>query len=116
MPTVQPTPHDPATGEPIREQGTRVGVQAARFLLPAVLLLAAAVAAVLGSETLTILFALAAVIAFVADRIVRYGLASNGERTEDRARRETMQREGHWPGEPPVEQTITTDRPDDPRS
>ncbi|MGX6447930.1 hypothetical protein ACVU7I_07680 [Patulibacter sp. S7RM1-6] len=115
MPTVPPTPHEPATGEPIRDKGRRAGLQATRFLVPAVFLLAAVVAAIAGSETLTILFALVAVIAFIADRIIRLGLASNGDRSVERGRRERMQREGHWPGEPPVEQTVTTDRPDDPR-
>ncbi|WP_320670685.1 hypothetical protein [Patulibacter defluvii] len=72
----------------------------ARVGLPLALLAAAVVALIAGSSGLAGIFAAVAVIAFVTDRIIRLAIGSQRDRDHERAARRTLEREGHWPGEP----------------
>lgn len=73
----------------------------ARVGIPLLLLIAAAIARILGSGGLAAIFAMVALVAFAVDRIVRLGLTSQRDRDEERTARRTLRREGHWPGELP---------------
>ncbi|MDX8151530.1 hypothetical protein SK069_08010 [Patulibacter brassicae] len=72
-----------------------------RYGIPLAALVLAVVALVIGQEIIAMVLAGVAVVAIVADRLIRLGGSSQIDRDEERSARETLREEGHWPGEPP---------------
>lgn len=68
-----------------------------RLVIPGLLVVAAVVAALVGSATLGVVFVFAAFIAGVADTLVRFGLASQGDRDDEAHARRAFRRRGRWP-------------------
>jgi len=86
---------DRATRGPHDEK--RLVHRLARLVVPGVLLLAAVVAALAGSTTLAVVFVFGAFIAGVADTLIRFALASQGDRDDEERARQTFLRRGRWP-------------------
>ncbi len=81
---------------PAREPAAHAGHVVSRLVIPLALVIVGVVLLIVGVELLGIVAVLAGVIAFVADRIIRLGIVSQGDRDrEDEARRQ-MRRGGRW--------------------
>jgi hypothetical protein len=82
---------------PAHEPASHAGHAVSRLVIPAVLLVLGVVALLLGWTLLGIVLLLAGVIAAVADRIIRLGIVSQGDRDRERAARGELRRTGRWP-------------------
>lgn len=81
---------------PEREGDTHAKHAVARLGIPIALVVVGVVLLIVGAELFAILAFLAAAIAAVADRLIRLGIVSQGDRDREAARRQEMRRTGRW--------------------
>ncbi|MFA4927600.1 MAG: hypothetical protein WC558_03735 [Patulibacter sp.] len=81
---------------PEREPSARTGHVISRIGIPLALAVVGVILLIVGVTLFGILALLAAVIAFVADRIIRLGIVSQRDRDREAAARQSMRRSGRW--------------------
>ncbi|MBF6620933.1 MAG: hypothetical protein ITG02_11975 [Patulibacter sp.] len=68
----------------------------ARLVIPLALIVVGIVLLIVGLTTFGIVVAFAGMIAFIADRLIRFGIVSQGDRDREAAARDRMRRKGRW--------------------
>jgi hypothetical protein len=96
IPSELPTDRDVDAAIPKDEPAARAVHVTARLVIPLVLVAVGLVLLAFGFTHFGILVAFAGMIAFIADRLIRFGIVSQGDRDREAAARQRMRRRGRW--------------------
>lgn len=96
IPSDLPSDRDVDAAIPKEESAAGRWHLTARFVIPLVLVVVGLVLLALGFTHFGILAAFAGMIAFIADRLIRFGIVSQADRDHEAAARRRMRRKGRW--------------------
>lgn len=96
IPAGLPTDREVDQAIPRDEPAARTAHVTARLVIPVALVVIGIVLLIVGLTTFGIVVAFAGMIAFVADRLIRFGIVSQGDRDREAAARQRMRRKGRW--------------------